>query len=98
MIGGIVEEERNETDSRSLEGTAISIPISLLSSNPASPPSNSRAVPTTSSIDTPWSTSISVLPIEEFASEVGPTVNIPDSLLKIFELFLYSSVFRANCS
>ena len=42
---GTVEEERNVAVSPSLEGTNISIPLSLLSSIPASSPANSQAIP-----------------------------------------------------
>ena len=85
---GNAEEENCEAESLELEETGISIHLSPPPSIPVPPPANSRAIPMVpSSIQTPWSTSVSSIPLEEFSSEVGPTVEIPDSPLGIFELF-----------
>ena len=82
---GNAEEENCEAESLALEETGISIPPSPLPSIPVPPLANSRAIPMVpSSIQMPWSTSLSSIPLEEFSSEVGPTVEIPDSPLQIF--------------
>ncbi len=41
----------------------------------------------TSSFETPWSDKVTSNPIEDFCSEVGPTVEIPETPLDIFLLF-----------
>ena len=65
----------------------VSIPLSVLSSTPA-PPTNSQAVHTlTSSFDSPWLKSFSTTSIEDYSSEVSPTVDVPDLALDIFYLF-----------
>ena len=62
-------QKREESDSPLLDGTNNSIPLSLLSSIPALPPAISRAAPNvTSFIETPWSTTLSPIPIQEFSS------------------------------
>lgn len=87
LVEGNVED-KNEAESPTLDGTTISIPLSLLPSNPALPPSTSRAVPAVTSLfETPWSTKVSSIPQEGFSSEVGPTVDIPVTPLEIFELY-----------
>ena len=84
--------DKNEVES-SVETT--SIPLSVLSSIPASSSANSSTAFTmTSNFDSPWSKSLSVNPIEGFSSEVGPTVDIPDSALDIFHLFYTPQFFK----
>ena len=62
-------EERRESDSPLLDGTKNSIPLSLLSSIPALSPAISQAVPNvTSFVETPWSTTLSPVPVQEFSS------------------------------
>ena len=62
-------EEKRESDSPLSGGTKISIPLSLLSSIPTLPPPISRAVPNVISfVETPWSTTLSPNPVQEFSS------------------------------
>ena len=62
-------KKREESDSPLLDRTKNSIPLSLLSSIPALPPAISQAAPNvTSLIKTPWSTTLSPVPVQEFSS------------------------------
>ena len=90
MEGGTVD--RNEIES---SGETTGIQLSVLSSIPAPSSANSSAVfIMTSNFDLPWSKSLSVIPIEDFSSEVGPTLDIPDSALYIFQLFYTPQFFK----
>ena len=72
----------------------ISMSIPVLSSIPV-PPTNSQAVHTlTSSFDSPWLKSLSTTSIEDFSSEVGPTVDVPDLALDIFYIFYTPQFFK----
>ncbi len=54
----------------------------------------------TSLFETPWSDKVTSNPIEDFCSEVGPTVEIPETPLDIFLLFFFhlslSSILKWN--
>ena len=62
-------QKREESDSPLLDGTKNSIALSLLSSIPALPPAITRATPNvTSFVETPWSTTLSPVPVQDFLS------------------------------
>ena len=100
-----LDDDYNDDEQPSLfdlpPGSSQSCPLSstLYSSQSltsSSPPSSQSHPPSTPSASTPaqWSSTLRLVTIHPFQSPVGPTVPIPDSPSKIFDLFFTPSLVQ----
>ena len=88
------ENEPCEGESSICEGTCQCIPCSPLGQS-SEPTSSTVSLPmTSSSLETQWTSSLSVVPVNSFTSPTGPTVAIPDSPVEVFQLFYTDQIFE----